>query len=66
MLTLHFYLKFYTQWVPVGYHNKNEKKGKIMRHVLQCAMLLGQGIPKFLAKGLLFWECPSPWALPYT
>jgi hypothetical protein len=22
MLTLLFYLKFYTQWVPVGYHNK--------------------------------------------
>jgi hypothetical protein len=35
-------------------------------HDLQCAMLLGQGIPKILAKGLLFWECPSPWALSYT
>jgi hypothetical protein len=37
-----------------------------MHHVLQCAMLLGQGIPELLAKGLLFWECHSPWVLPYT
>jgi hypothetical protein len=65
-VSLFTYFKFYTQWVPFGYHNKNEKKGKIIRHVLQCAMLLGQGIPKILAKSLLLWDCPSPWALPFT